>query len=168
MIQFTFTLEFELMSLTAPGMCRQSPKSLRFSRLSKMGCAIRIFLRILKDSGIGLPEYYKWRSRSGCYFCFFQQRREWVGLLANHKDLFDKAAEFEKNDPETGESFTWVQGESLSDISNPDRVAAIKKEYEKRMSRSSHDVTNRDAPLLDVFSDDENGENQGGCLICHL
>lgn len=123
--------------------------------------------RILKDSGIGLPEYYKWRSRSGCYFCFFQQRREWIGLLEHHKDLFDKAAEFEKNSPESGESFTWVQGESLSDISNPDRVAAIKKEYEERMCRSSHNTKDPDSPLLDVFSDDDD-EDQGGCLICHL
>ncbi|MCK5884854.1 MAG: phosphoadenosine phosphosulfate reductase family protein, partial [Bacteriovoracaceae bacterium] len=27
--------------------------------------------KILEDSGIGMPEYYEWRSRSGCYFCFF-------------------------------------------------------------------------------------------------
>lgn len=44
--------------------------------------------RILEESGLGLPEYYKWRSRSGCYFCFFQQRIEWVGLLENHPDYF--------------------------------------------------------------------------------
>ena len=30
--------------------------------------------RILEESGIGVPDYYKWRSRSGCYFCFFQQK----------------------------------------------------------------------------------------------
>jgi 3'-phosphoadenosine 5'-phosphosulfate sulfotransferase (PAPS reductase)/FAD synthetase len=35
--------------------------------------------RILENAGLGLPEYYQWRSRSGCYFCFFQQRNEWVG-----------------------------------------------------------------------------------------
>ena len=30
--------------------------------------------RILNESGLGVPQYYKWRSRSGCYFCFFQQK----------------------------------------------------------------------------------------------
>jgi 3'-phosphoadenosine 5'-phosphosulfate sulfotransferase (PAPS reductase)/FAD synthetase len=125
-------------------------------------------LRILKESGIGLPEYYKWRSRSGCYFCFFQQRREWVGLFENHKDLFDKAAEFEKIDPETGESFTWVQGKSLLDISDPDSVAEIKKQYQRRMSRLRPDAADPEAPLLDVFTSEEDEENQGGCLICHL
>lgn len=38
-------------------------------------------IRILEENGLGLPEYYRWRSRSGCYFCFFQQKIEWVGLL---------------------------------------------------------------------------------------
>ena len=38
-------------------------------------------VRILEESGLGLPTYYAWRSRSGCYFCFFQQRVESVGLL---------------------------------------------------------------------------------------
>ncbi len=32
--------------------------------------------QILEDT-TGIPEYYKWRSRSGCYFCFFQQQGEW-------------------------------------------------------------------------------------------
>ena len=34
------------------------------------------------------------------YFCFFQQRREWVGLLETHPDMFWKAAAFEKVDEE--------------------------------------------------------------------
>ena len=37
--------------------------------------------RILEESGLGLPEYYKWRTRSGCYFCFFQRKSEWVGTV---------------------------------------------------------------------------------------
>ena len=36
-------------------------------------------LQLLEDS-VGIPEYYKWRSRSGCYFCFFQRQGEWLGL----------------------------------------------------------------------------------------
>ena len=35
---------------------------------------------ILRQSGLGLPDYYKWRSRSGCSFCFFQRKIEWVNL----------------------------------------------------------------------------------------
>ena len=28
-------------------------------------------VRILEESGLGMPKYYDWRSRSGCYFCFY-------------------------------------------------------------------------------------------------
>ena len=41
-------------------------------------------IEILESSGLGLPDYYKWRSRSGCTFCFFQKRSEWIGLKENH------------------------------------------------------------------------------------
>ena len=61
--------------------------------------------RILDESGIGLPAYYQWRTRSGCYFCFFQRRAEWVGLLEKHPDLFDEAMKYEKIDEETRNAF---------------------------------------------------------------
>ena len=38
-------------------------------------------LEILDSSGLGLPKYYEWRTRSGCTFCFFQQKIEWVRLM---------------------------------------------------------------------------------------
>ena len=129
------------------------------------GISHRDVMRILNDSGLGLPEYYKWRSRSGCYFCFFQQRREWIGLLERHPDLYWKAAEFEKCDPISGKMFTWIQGESLKQLAeDPARIAEIKSDYEKKLSRkpSKHG----DGSLIDVFSSDE--DDQGSCLICHL
>ena len=46
---------------------------------------------ILNYSGLGLPDYYKWRSRSGCTFCFFQRKIEWVGLLERHPEAFEEA-----------------------------------------------------------------------------
>ena len=122
-------------------------------------------MRILEESGLGLPTYYKWRSRSGCYFCFFQQRREWVGLLEKHPDLYWKAAAFEKVDPATGEGFTWIQGESLTQLASPERVKAIREEHARRRDREKN-AGPKDATLRDVF-----GEDQGGsvaCTICHL
>src|SRR5271157_6320060 len=44
-------------------------------------------LRILEEAGLGLPEYYQWRTRSGCYFCFYQRKAEWVGLADKHPEL---------------------------------------------------------------------------------
>jgi hypothetical protein len=118
-------------------------------------------------SGLGLPKYYEWRSRSGCYFCFFQQGIEWVGLLENHPDLFDKAMAFEKVNPETGEGFTWNQGESLIFIKeNRQRREEIKAEHARFQERQKNRAKNQ--TLSQVFS---LGEVEGGgesCLICRL
>ena len=52
-------------------------------------------MRILEEAGIGLPSYYEWRTRSGCYFCFYQRKAEWVGLAERHPDLFERAIAIE-------------------------------------------------------------------------
>ncbi len=70
--------------------------------------------RILEESGLGLPTYYEWRSRSGCYFCFYQQIGEWQGLKERHPDLFEKAKRYEKD--QNNKKFTWVDGRSLTDL----------------------------------------------------
>lgn len=69
---------------------------------------------LLNDSGLGLPPYYAWRSRSGCYFCFYQQVGEWQGLKENHPELFEKAKRYEK--AENGRVYTWTQGRSLAEL----------------------------------------------------
>jgi len=114
---------------------------------------------------IGLPKYYEWRSRSGCYFCFYQQRREWVGLLETHPELFKKAMEYEKEDQETGERYSWVQGESLAELAKPERVAQIKREFEERVARQTGHLAN--SSLREVFSS-EAEEQSPSCTICHL
>lgn len=100
---------------------------------------------ILEESGVGVPAYYKplqysvlidgelktgeySRSRSGCYFCFYQQKIEWVWLLEQHPELYDKAIEYEK------QGYTWM-AESLQDLKRSDRIESIKKEHYLRMNR---------------------------------
>ena len=122
--------------------------------------------RILEESGLGLPDYYKWRTRSGCYFCFFQRKSEWVGLLEQHPDLFELAKGYEKFNPETGERFTWCQGESLEELSQPERIAEIKANTEKAMASKKADKPNR--RLIEILTDvldDEDDEEP--CLPCH-
>jgi 3'-phosphoadenosine 5'-phosphosulfate sulfotransferase (PAPS reductase)/FAD synthetase len=120
--------------------------------------------RILEESGLGFPQYYKWRSRSGCFFCFFQQRIEWVGLLENHPDLFKQAMDYEKIDPETGERYTWVQGESLAELSRPERIAQIKAMAEAKAKVPQKAPQN--SPLAQVFAAAETHDTS--CIICHL
>lgn len=121
--------------------------------------------RILEESGLGLPKYYDWRSRSGCYFCFFQRRNEWVGLLENHPDLYQKAMSFEKFNENTDESFTWSQNESLRELMAPTRIEEIKEEQTRKKG-----ITNRKTNLSlgDLFSTSESNDGDEGCLICHL
>lgn len=124
-------------------------------------------MRILEESGIGLPKYYEWRSRSGCYFCFFQQRIEWVGLSNRHPDKFRQAMEMEKEDLETGESYTWVSGESLQELIKPERVQQIETGFQKRAVSTGKVAPN--TPLSRVFSlDMSDDEGVESCLICHL
>lgn len=123
-------------------------------------------IRILYESGLGLPKYYEWRSRSGCYFCFFQRKIEWVGLLENHEDLYLAASKFEKIDETTGERYAWSQNESLLELMEPERVAKIKFEHNSSITGAPQKRTN--LPLSEVFGLKEENSGEEGCLICHL
>jgi len=127
---------------------------------------------ILESSGLGHPKYYEWRSRSGCTFCFFQQKIEWVRLKERHPEAFIAAKNLEKDALEHGSPFTWSKGESLSDIEQPERVAQIETEYENRRARLRKNIpVNPLRPVKecpedidDVYGEDEGG---GSCLVCH-
>ena len=126
---------------------------------------------ILDSSGVGLPKYYDWRSRSGCTFCFFQQKIEWVRLKERHPEAFEEAKLYEKNALEHGSPFTWTQRESLSELEKPARVIQIVTDFERRKQR---DLANRPVnPLrpLDTLEDIDEifGEDEGGgaCVVCH-
>ncbi|MCY4403665.1 MAG: phosphoadenosine phosphosulfate reductase family protein [Candidatus Poribacteria bacterium] len=122
--------------------------------------------RILEESGLGLPDYYKWRTRSGCYFCFFQRKSEWVGLLEQHPDLFELAKGYEKFNTETGERFTWSQGESLEELADPERIAQIKTNTEKAKTNKKKEKPNR--RLIEILTDVHDDEDdEEPCLVCH-
>src|SRR5262245_30126600 len=85
-------------------------------------------LEILESSGLGFAKYYSWRTRSGCTFCFFQQKIEWVGLMERHPEAFEQAKAYEKSALNCGSPFTWSQGESLEDLARPDRIEQIRRD----------------------------------------
>ena len=125
-------------------------------------------MRILNESGIGLPPYLKWgRTHSGCFFCFFQQPIEWVRLLETHPDQFEEAMKYEKLSDEPGKTFTWNQGMPLSELRKPENVAAIKRRYEERQQRLKAQRGNRRlVQTLAGLEVDEEGPR--ACLICQL
>ncbi len=123
---------------------------------------------ILDASGLGLPHYYEWRSRSGCTFCFFQQKIEWVRLKERHPEAFEEARSYEKDAIANGSPFTWSQGESLDDLTKPERIVQIKKDYEKRLERVK--AKRQQNPLREYVDNPDIDELYGqtkGCLACH-
>lgn len=123
--------------------------------------------RILEEAGLGLPKYYEWRTRSGCYFCFFQRRAEWVGLKERHPDLFEKAKQYEKEDAATGRRYTWVERESLEELARPERMAQIRASHERFKAEQA--TRKKGRRLEEVFEDALDLENDDQpCLICHL
>jgi 3'-phosphoadenosine 5'-phosphosulfate sulfotransferase (PAPS reductase)/FAD synthetase len=121
-------------------------------------------IKILEDSGIGMPDYYRWRSRSGCFFCFFQRKYEWVMLAQEHPDLFDESVKYEQEHSD-GRSYTWTQGETLLELIA--RKEEIIANHEKSMERKIKDEPNQS--LADVLSSVLDMENDMlPCLSCHL
>ena len=125
-------------------------------------------LEILESAGIGLPTYYSWRTRSGCTFCFFQQKIEWVRLREEHPEAFEEAKAYEKNALDDGSPFTWSQGESLDELERPERIEQIRRDHEERLVRMQARVQQNplrpDSEPLDI--DDLYGKAKV-CLACH-
>lgn len=125
-------------------------------------------LEILEGAGLGLPSYYQWRSRSGCTFCFFQQKIEWVRLRERHPDAFEEAKSYEKTAVEHGSPFTWSQGESLEDLEDPIRIQQIRDEHERRLARVRRKVqVNPLRPNNEPLDIDELYGPAKVCLACH-
>ena len=133
---------------------------------------------ILEDSGLGLPEYYDWRTRSGCYFCFYQRKSEWVGLADRHPDLFERARQIERKvladagfggDASydefamEGRAYTWSQGETLDELLA--RRDAILEQHRAAIERAKQ--SRKDLPLVEVLSAalDEEDDSEA-CAVC--
>jgi hypothetical protein len=125
-------------------------------------------LELLEAAGLGLPKYYEWRTRSGCSFCFYQQKIEWVRLMEQHPDRFEEAKAYEKNAIEHGSPFTWSHGESLDELQRPERIEEIRRDHAARIARQRAKL--RPNPLRPDFDpidiDDLYGQAKV-CLACH-
>jgi 3'-phosphoadenosine 5'-phosphosulfate sulfotransferase (PAPS reductase)/FAD synthetase len=137
-------------------------------------------LRLLDEAGVGLPEYYEWRTRSGCYFCFYQRKAEWVGLAERHPDLFERALAIEskvltdsngagdasyQEVAMQGRAFTWSQGETLVElVARKDEIMA---KHELAMQRAR--ANRKNIPLVEVLADalDEDDDSEA-CAVCAI
>lgn len=124
-------------------------------------------IKILEESGLGLPPYTEWgRTRSGCYFCFYQQKIEWVKLKETHPHLFEEAKKFEYANKKNGNPFYWNQDEPLAELEKPARMEEIKRDWEERQNRYRKSSSNL-VSILGGYVDDEPEEREG-CLICQI
>lgn len=129
---------------------------------------------ILEDS-VGVPEYYQWRDRSGCYFCFFQKQKEWLGLRRYHPQLFASAKEYERKArekfewsansqvPYGGYGYTWSSEGSLEELVK--RAEAREKDPKVIASTLINEKRRWQEVLRQQRDDDP--EDQA-CLICSL
>lgn len=124
--------------------------------------------RLLRESGVGVPAYYEKlpfeingkkgeyaRSRSGCYFCFFQQKIEWVWLYEQHPERFRQAMDYEKD------GYTWNQDETLAELIQPRRMNQIKEDYIKKQQKNAQA---KSPFLLESLFDAESE----GCAACFI
>jgi len=133
------------------------------------GLVYRDIVQILEDSGLGLPKYSEWgRTRSGCYFCFYQQKIEWVNLLERHPHLFEKAKQYEFANDHNGNPFYWSGDEPLSELEKPERVAEIKRKWGEKKEGRNNSATGRLVNILGGLSVDDDFDEPEGCLICSL
>ena len=129
---------------------------------------------------IGLPDYYEWRTRSGCYFCFYQRKAEWIGLSEKHPELFERAVAIEQKvlqdagvdgDADFGDramrgrQYTWSGGETLVQLRA--RRDQILERHDAAMARASKTRTN--LPLIEALAEafDEEDDTQA-CTVCAL
>jgi 3'-phosphoadenosine 5'-phosphosulfate sulfotransferase (PAPS reductase)/FAD synthetase len=159
-------IAFEFLKSTAYPLATEK----QFDLISNEDVLVRAdIFKLLEDTGVGVPAYYKEvefevngvkatyaRSRSGCFFCFFQQKIEWIWLYEQHPDLYMKAIEYEKD------GYTWMQSDTLQQLIEPDRIVSVKEEYIKRTNRIKNNI--KSPYLLDILADAE----AEGCASCFI
>jgi hypothetical protein len=148
--------------------------------------------RILESSGVGVPAYYNrneefsfefngkkipyGRSRSGCFFCFFQQKLEWVWLFENHLDKFLLAEQYETSNGNDS-YFTWMDSGTLRNlIGVPQDIQLCKTEFNKDTRKKeivwinaealiNRDKTTTDRIKTDYINKQKKATKQTGLLI---
>lgn len=137
-------------------------------------------MKILDDAGIGLPDYYEWRTRSGCYFCFYQRKAEWIGLAERHPELYERAIAIEQKvlldagvdgDADfseramSGRQYTWSGGETLVQLRS--RRQEILDKHDAAMDRIRR--ARSAVPVIEALSAAfDSDDDTPSCTICAL
>lgn len=126
---------------------------------------------ILEKSGIGLPDYYRWRKRSGCYFCMYQSKNDWLNLYENHRELFFKAASYEKDNSDGSKLYGWNMHMRLIEMIKPENYKKIKEDYSKLQEKYARKQQNKSPEkIINQFSETNDFEEdqceENSCPFC--
>ena len=118
-------------------------------------------VKILEDSGLGLPTFMKWgRTNSGCTFCFFQTPYEWAKLLETYPEYFEEAMSYETFDPkDPNKQFTWMDGVPLTTLLDPE----VRNRIIEAGIREAPSV--QDGKLSSIFGLGRS-QQEKACLMC--
>ena len=99
-------------------------------------------IKLLINAGIGLADFYKWKRRSGCFFCFFQNKRDWILLYEHYPELFKKAVSMEKFSEKIKLNgyFGLNYKMPISQMIEPDNMKKIKEEYQKKAEKKQNNT----------------------------
>lgn len=149
------------------------------------GLELKDIYKLLDDT-VGIPPYYRWRTRSGCYFCFYQRRVEFAILYYLYPELFNDSKKYETEHSD-GRKFTWVKDKPLEYIES--NAKDIIKRYIKKQHKKAPDTYREgfqlsleemlqmiDEERIEEFIDtwdlkrlhDVDGENKDGCTVCAI
>jgi len=137
--------------------------------------------KIVETMDKGLPGYYGWRSRSGCTFCFYQQKIEWLRLMSIYPKAYEEAKSYEKTIEQARPdgTFYWLgQNTPLSTLESEERQQQIEENHQKRYDRFVAKTQKRAKrnPLKNIiyFSDNDvmdelydQAEGGGACVTCY-
>jgi 3'-phosphoadenosine 5'-phosphosulfate sulfotransferase (PAPS reductase)/FAD synthetase len=135
--------------------------------------------KIVEAMDAGKPGYYGWRSRSGCTFCFYQQKIEWLRLMDIYPDAFEEAKSYEKaaEEERADGTFYWLGKDTpLSSLENQQRKQQIlenhQKKYERYLKKKNKrrnalqiEVKEIDTDVMDDLYDEQEGG--GACVTCY-
>jgi hypothetical protein len=138
-----------------------------------------LLLGIIEAKDAGKPGYYGWRSRSGCTFCFYQQKIEWLRLQEIYPQAFENAKSYEKKAEEDrgNGTFYWLgKGTPLSSLESETRKVSIIENHELRVKRLETKLNRRtnlvrakvkisDTDRMDEIYDEVEGG--GACVTCY-
>ena len=99
---------------------------------------------------------------------FFSRKLSGFELIERHPEAFEEAKRYEKTAVANGSPFTWADGKSLDELSQPDRIAEIQADHERRVERlrakTQPNPLRGNSEPIDI---DEIYGQAKVCLACH-